>query len=63
MKRGSGRLRRRVARVAGKPVGELMEIFGPCIALPENFGNPGRKRLFSPRTDLLAFFVASARRR
>ncbi len=51
----------RVERVAAKPLGELMEIFGPRVELPENFGDPGRKRLFSPRTNLLALFVASTR--
>ncbi len=61
MKRNNGRLKMRVERVAAKPLGELMEIFGPRVELPENFGDPGRKRLFSPRTNLLALFVASTR--
>jgi hypothetical protein len=38
---------------AGSP-GQLRRVFRPWLALPEDFGNPVRRRLFSPLPDLLA---------
>ncbi len=56
-------LKGRADRLANKPLGELMELFGPRAELPDDFGNPSRKRLFSPRTDLLALSFPGTRRR
>ena len=56
-------LKGRADRLAKKPLGELIELFGPQVELPDDFGAPSRKRLFSPRTDLLALPVTGACRR
>jgi len=48
MKKGYGRVAQKAEALSGAPLGELMELFGPLISLPDDFGSPKRKRLFSP---------------
>jgi hypothetical protein len=44
-----------VEPLAKKPLGELVEMFGPQLKLPEDFANPDRKRLFSPERTFWLF--------
>ena len=46
MQKGPGNFARRVRRIRRNCVGELSQVFGQWLELPESFGNPGRKRLF-----------------
>ena len=58
MTKGYGRVTQRVKTVAKAPLGELLQLFGPWVRLPEDFGAPERQRLFSPLTHLLAVSIA-----
>lgn len=55
MRRRLGKLRKRVVDLAEKPLGELVKLFEPQLELPEDFGNPGRKRLFSSKQTFWLF--------
>ena len=55
-----GRFAGRVRALNRQGAGELRQVFGAWLDLPETFGKPLRKRLFSPLMDLLAVFVAGA---
>lgn len=55
MKQRNGRLAKRVGPLAKKPLGELVEMFGPQLELSEDFANPDRKRLFSPERTFWLF--------
>lgn len=55
MKLQLGKLSRRVEGLAKKPLGELVELFGAHVKLPENFGSPDRTRLFSPERTFWLF--------
>ncbi len=55
MRKHDGRLGKRVEPLAKKPLGELVEMFGPQLKLPEDFANPDRKRLFSPERTFWLF--------
>jgi len=55
-----GRFAGRARALGRQGAGELRQIFGAWLDLPETFGKPLRKRLFFPLTNLLAVFVAGA---
>lgn len=55
MKLQLGKLSRRVDGLAKKPLGELVELFGAQLKLPEDFGSPDRTRLFSPKRTFWLF--------
>ena len=59
MNKSYGRLTLRVKAVAKAPLGELVELFGNWVRIPESFGAPNRQRLFSPPAHLLAVSLAS----
>jgi hypothetical protein len=42
MRKHDGRLGKGVEPLAKKPLGELVEMFGPQLKLPEDFANPDR---------------------
>jgi len=41
-------------------VSDLGEVFSKWIEIPETFGDPERRRLFSPLTNVLVVLVPSA---
>ncbi len=43
MTKGYGRLTQRVQTVSKAPLGELVELFGAWVAMPEDFGAPKRQ--------------------
>ena len=55
MMRGYARLGNSVGKLARRPLGDLMGMFEERLALPENLGSPGRKRLFSPEQTFWLF--------
>jgi hypothetical protein len=57
MARGPGRFATRVRRLREHLLSDLGELFEPCVQLPETFGNPARRRLFSPLANVLALSV------
>lgn len=63
MTKGYGRLTQRVKTVSKAPLGELVELFGAWVPMPEDFGAPKRLRLFSPLTHFLAVSLAGLCRR
>lgn len=60
MASGLGKFAGRVRAVGREGACELRQVFGAWLDLSEAFGEPLRKRLFFPLTDLLAVFVAGA---
>jgi hypothetical protein len=48
------RLNKTAKSIAKAGYGELMQLFGPWVPLPQDFGSPQRERLFFPLTHLLA---------
>ena len=54
MAAGIGRFAGRVRRLREHTLADLGTLFGPWVRLGAAFGNPKRRRLFSPLTDLLA---------
>jgi hypothetical protein len=49
-----GRLMAHVQKLKTPSPTHIEEVFSTWVNLPENFGNPARRRLFSPLTRLLA---------
>lgn len=54
MAKGRGRFAGRVRRLREHTLAELGTIFEPWVDADAAFGNPKRRRLFSPLTDVLA---------
>lgn len=54
MTRGIGVLGTRVRQAREWLISDLGEVFGKWLELPDTFGHPIRKRLFSPLADVLA---------
>lgn len=55
MKNPNGQLHRQVNKYSYCSVAELSQVFGKQITLPHNFGQAGRKRLFSPERTFWLF--------
>ena len=55
-----GRVAAEVRRLRQQKVWELGGLFAPWLELPEGFGNPKRRRLFSPLANVLALPHAGA---
>jgi len=60
MARGSGGLSGCVRGLRQRPVWELGGLFSRWLELPESFGHPKRRRLFSPLAHVLALPGAGA---
>ena len=50
----SGRFAGRVRRLREHTLADLGALFAPWVRVGAGFGNPKRRRLFFPRTDVLA---------
>ena len=59
MARGTGLFAGRVRGFREREFSELSQVFGPWVEISERFGEPARKRLFFPLTDVLAVPVPS----
>lgn len=55
MEKRKGWVGSQAAALKDLALGELAELFEPWVALPEHFGNPGRKRLYSPERTFWLF--------
>ncbi len=62
MTKGYGGVRQRRRAASKAQPGELVQLLGRWVPLPQRFGDPKRNRLFSPLTHLLAVLGSGARR-
>jgi hypothetical protein len=60
MASGVRRVAAEVRRLRQQKAWELGGLFSPWLELPESFGNPKRRRLFSPLADVLALPLPGA---
>jgi len=60
MARGVRRFRAQVRHVREHSISDLEHVFAKWLDMPQTFGNPARKRLFSPLTHVLVVSVPSA---